>query len=167
MTQTVTWHPAHAPDRLRRAEHEVSRMLKNSRTHLIEWGECDPAGIVYYPRYFEMFDHSTTMLISRASGLNKFQLFKTYDMAGYPMVDTRATFAIPTRFGDEVTIESAFTRVGTSSFDVEHRILKDGKVAVEGFEKRVWIGRDPADPEKIKSKPIPEKLARLFRGEHP
>jgi len=138
-------------------------MLKNSRTHLIEWGECDPAGIVYYPRYFQMFDHSTTMLISRASGLTKYQLFKVYDAAGYPMVDTQAKFSIPTRFGDTVTIESEFTRIGTSSFDVIHRLLKDGKTAVEATEKRVWIGRDPADPDKIKSKPIPDNLAKLFR----
>jgi 4-hydroxybenzoyl-CoA thioesterase len=138
-------------------------MLKNSRTHLIEWGECDPAGIVYYPRYFEMFDHSTTMLISRASGLTKFQLFKTYDAAGYPMIDTQATFSIPTRFGDTIIIESEFTRIGTSSFDVAHRLLKDGKVAVEATEKRVWLGRDPTDPDKIKSKPIPDNLAKLFR----
>ncbi|HWM81700.1 MAG TPA: acyl-CoA thioesterase [Pseudolabrys sp.] len=138
-------------------------MLKNSRTRLIEWGECDPAGIVYYPRYFEMFDHSTTMLISRASGLTKYQLFKAYDMAGYPMVDTQAKFYSPTRFGDDIIIESEFTRVGTSSFDIAHRILKDSKTAVEATEKRVWIGRDPADPDKIKSKPIPDNLAKLFR----
>ena len=40
-----------------------------------------------------------------------------------------------------------------------------GKVTVEGFEKRVWVGRDPNDPSKIKSKPIPDNLAKLFRGE--
>lgn len=140
-------------------------MLKNSRQRMIEWGECDPAGIVYYPRYFEMFDHSTTMLIARASGLTKFQLFKTYDTTGYPMVDTQAKFHFPTRFGDEIVIESEFTRVGTSSFDVAHRLMKDGKTAVECVEKRVWIGRHADDPEKIKSKPIPANLAALFRGE--
>lgn len=140
-------------------------MLKNSRTHLIEWGECDPAGIVFYPRYFQMFDHSTTMLISAASGLTKFKLIETYDFVGYPMVDTRATFSIPTKFGDEIVIESTFSKLGTSSFDVLHRILKDGKLAVEGFETRVWVGRDPDDLTKIKAKPIPDDLMARFRGE--
>jgi 4-hydroxybenzoyl-CoA thioesterase len=140
-------------------------MLKNTRQYLIEWGDCDPAGIVYYPRYFEMFDHSTTMLISKASGVTKYELLKKYDMAGYPMVDTRAKFMIPTRFGDTVTIESAFTKVGNSSFDVHHTISKDGKVCLEGFETRVWVGKDPADPAKIKSQPIPADLSARFRGE--
>jgi 4-hydroxybenzoyl-CoA thioesterase len=140
-------------------------MLKNTRQYLIEWGDCDPAGIVYYPRYFEMFDHSTTLLISKASGVTKYELLKKYDMAGYPMVDTRAKFAIPTRFGDTVTIESTFTKVGNSSFDVHHTISKEGKVCLEGFETRVWVGKDPADPSKIKSQPIPADLAAKFRGE--
>lgn len=139
-------------------------MLKNSRTLIIEWGDCDPAQIVFYPRYFAMFDHSTTMLISAASKVTKYELFKKYDMAGYPMVDTQAKFYIPNRFGDTVTIESEFTKVGTSSFDIAHKIVRDGKVTVECTEKRVWIGRDAADPSKIKSKPIPDDLVALFRG---
>jgi 4-hydroxybenzoyl-CoA thioesterase len=137
-------------------------MHKNSRSFMIEWGDCDPAQIVFYPRYFEMFDHSTTLLISSATGLTKPQLFKTYEMSGYPMVDTQAKFYSPNSFGETVTIESEFTRIGTSSFEIAHKIIKDGKVTVEGFEKRVWIGRDPNDPKKIKSKPIPEKLVALF-----
>ena len=36
-------------------------MASNARTVRIEWGDCDPAGIVFYPRYFAMFDHSTTL----------------------------------------------------------------------------------------------------------
>lgn len=140
-------------------------MLKNSRSFLIEWGDCDPAGIVFYPRYFAMFDHSTTMLISAASGLNKYDLLQKYEAHGYPMVDTRGKFAIPTRFGDKVTIESEFTKVGRSSFDIAHKLIKDGKVCLEGFETRVWVIKDPADPAKIKSAPIPDDLAAKFRGE--
>lgn len=139
-------------------------MLKNSRSFRIEWGDCDPAGIVFYPRYFAMFDHSTTMLISAASGLTKYELLKKYDMAGYPMVDTRARFMVPTRFGDDVTIESAFTKVGKSSFDIHHKLMKDGELALEGFETRVWVGRDSQDPSKIKSKPIPDDLAAKFKS---
>ena len=39
-------------------------MFSNTRHLRIEWGDCDPAGIVFYPRYFAMFDHSTTTLIT-------------------------------------------------------------------------------------------------------
>ena len=38
-------------------------MLTNIRNVRIEWCDCDPAGIIFYPRYFEMFDTSTTCLL--------------------------------------------------------------------------------------------------------
>ena len=38
----------------------------NVTARRIEWGECDPAGIVFYPRFFAMFDNATTLLFSTA-----------------------------------------------------------------------------------------------------
>ena len=72
-------------------------MLTNRRDVRIVWGDCDPAGIVFYPRYFEMFDTSTTALFERALGMTKYQFVKAYESVGYPMVDTRARFLLPTR----------------------------------------------------------------------
>ena len=128
------------------------------RQFSVEWGECDPAGIVFFPRYFAMFDSSTTYLFEKALGMTKFQFLKNYDFVGYPMVDTRAKFYIPGVFGDDVEIQTEVTEVKRSSFSIEHRILKDGLLAVEGWETRVWVGKDPGDPEKIKSKPIPPEV---------
>jgi 4-hydroxybenzoyl-CoA thioesterase len=137
-------------------------MLTNKRDVRIVWGDCDPAGIVYYPRYFEMFDTSTTALFERALGMTKYQFLKAHESLGYPMVDTRARFLLPTRYGDDVVIETTITEIKRSSFAVTHRLMKDAALAVEGFETRVWVGRDPADPDKIKAKALPpEILAKL------
>ncbi len=136
--------------------------LSITRTVQIEWGHCDPAGIVFYPRYFEIFDASTTALFQRALGMTKYQFTKHYGFAGYPMVDTRSRFLIPTRFGDQVEIETSITELKRSSFQILHHLKKDGALCVEGFETRVWVGYDPEDPSKIKSQPIPsEVIARL------
>ena len=45
-------------------------MLTNTRRLAIEWGDCDAAGIVFYPRYFAMFDASTAYLLEKAIGMN-------------------------------------------------------------------------------------------------
>jgi 4-hydroxybenzoyl-CoA thioesterase len=140
-------------------------MLTNRRDVRIVWGDCDPAGIVFYPRYFEMFDTSTTALFERALGMTKYQFVKAYESVGYPMVDTRARFLLPTRYGDDVVIETTITEIRRSSFDIRHRLMKDGELAVEGFETRVWVERDPADPDKIKAKPLPpDMVAKLSAG---
>ncbi len=70
-------------------------MFSNSRMFRIEWQHCDPASIVFYPRYFVMFDSSTTYLFEKALGMTKIKFIKHYDFIGYPMVDTRAKFHIP------------------------------------------------------------------------
>ena len=123
----------------------------------IEWGDCDPAGIVYFPRYFEFFDASTARLFERV-GLPKQTLLKTYDIVGYPVVEVRANFRVPSRFGDDVAIESSICEWGRSSFRVQHRLMKGAMLAVEGFEKRVWVGHHPEDPQGIQSRPIPRDV---------
>lgn len=139
-------------------------MLVNRRTVRIEWGDCDPAGIVWYPRYFGMFDAATAHLFE-AAGWPKPVLQATFDMLGFPMVDTRAKFLVPSRFGDDIVIESRVSAWRRSSFDVEHRVFRESDLAIEAWETRVWVGRHPDDPAAIKSKPIPaEVIERFERG---
>jgi 4-hydroxybenzoyl-CoA thioesterase len=140
-------------------------MLSITRTVRIEWGDCDPAGIVYFPRYFEIFDALTAALIERAMGMTKIQAQNVYDFVGYPMVDVRARFLAPSRYGDDVFIETGVGAVKRSSFEIVHRLHNNGALAVEGTEKRVWVGKDPDNPDKIKSKPIPDEVAVRMRGE--
>lgn len=134
-------------------------MLVNRRTIRIEWGDCDPAGIVFFPRYFAYFD-ACTMSLFEAAGFPKQELFRDYDFAGFPMVDTSARFLIPSRFGDDVVFESCITHWGRSSFKVRHQILRSEGLAVEGHETRVWTGRDPDG--SLKSRQTPDEIVHRF-----
>jgi 4-hydroxybenzoyl-CoA thioesterase len=140
-------------------------MFTSTRKTRVEWGDCDPAGIIFFARYFDMFDVSTTVLIERALGMKKIEYLKAYSFSDHPLVETRARFLLPTRFGDEVAIETAVVGCGRSSFKIEHHLTHDGALAVEGFETRVWVVRDPDDPTRIKSQPIPPPIvARLTQS---
>lgn len=136
-------------------------MLTTRRTVLIEWGDCDPAGIVYFPRYVAWFDNSTHELFRRA-GYEKYEMQRKFGMLGIPIVDVRAKFYIPSRYGEFVDIESTVAEFGRSSFRVVHRMLKGEALAAEGFETRVWVVVDPKDPTKIKGAPIPRELTERF-----
>jgi 4-hydroxybenzoyl-CoA thioesterase len=128
----------------------------------VEWGDCDPAGIVWYPRYFEWFDAATAALFA-AVGVSNSVMHKTWRIVGIPMVDTRARFFLPSKFEDKIAIESTVLEFRRSSFDVRHRMLKNGALAVEGFETRVWTVRDADDPERLRSAPIPAEVIALFK----
>ena len=139
-------------------------MLVNSREVEIEWGDCDAAGIVFYPRYFAMFDASTAYLLEKALGMKKIAWTKHYGIVGIPMVDTGAKFVIPSRYGDVIVIESRAVDIRRSSFDIHHRVLKDGNVAIEAHETRVWTGRDPNDAARIKAVAIPDEVVAALSG---
>jgi 4-hydroxybenzoyl-CoA thioesterase len=133
-------------------------MMVYKRNTRIEWGDCDPAGIVFFPRYFAMFDSCTTALFTQALGMSKYQFTRHYGFAGYPMVDTRARFLKPTKFGDDVEIETQVTEFKRSSFNVQHRLTLGGELCVECLDTRVWVQRAGDDPEKIRSMPIPQEV---------
>jgi 4-hydroxybenzoyl-CoA thioesterase len=137
-------------------------MLTHKKEIQIEWGDCDPFGIVFYPKYFEYFDACTNALFHQALGYPKAEMLKRFSIAGIPMVQTSANFFVPSTFGDIVTVESSVVRWGTSSFSVEHKLFRGETLAVEGFEKRVWTVRPPGEPSKAKSHPIPKEVIEKF-----
>lgn len=138
-------------------------MFVNRRDVQIQWGDCDPANIVYYPRYFAMFDDSTSTLFEVA-GFSKQDLVKKYGLVGIPMVDTRAKFYIPSTYGDWITIETKIESIKRSSFEVKHSVFKGEALAIEGFKTRVLVGRDPVNPDKLKSAPFPAEMVAKFTG---
>ncbi len=136
-------------------------LLANTVTRRIEWGDCDPAGIVFNPRFFAFFDDATTMLIE-AAGWSHARVVADLGALGWPLVATRAEFRAPCATGDRVTITSRFADLRRSSFDVAHRLERDGALCVEGFETRVWTRRDAEG--RLASTPIPEAVRATFRG---
>ncbi|MCB1968822.1 MAG: thioesterase family protein [Geminicoccaceae bacterium] len=133
-------------------------MFVNRREVVIEWGDCDPAGIVFYPRYFAIFNQSTGLMFEAATGMTTFDILRSYGTIGWPMVDTRARFFIPSRYDDRITIETRVVDIRHSSFDIGHKVTKGGHLAIEAMETRVWSGHDPDHPQHIRALPLPQPL---------
>ena len=131
--------------------------LVHRRRLTVEWGHCDPAGIVFNSRFFEYFDWSTALLFQAALGMTKPQMQAAYS-ADMPLVAVRATFLKPAWLGDEVEIASTIDEFRRSSFDVQHRLSNRGELAVEAQETRVWVGHT-----ELKSKPIPAEIVERFK----
>jgi 4-hydroxybenzoyl-CoA thioesterase len=128
----------------------------------IEWGQCDPAGIVFNSRFFEMFDANTWLLFEAALGVKPQDLGGRFGIIGIALVDARANFLKPAKFGDVIEIASRVSEFRRSSFDVEHRISIGGAPAVEGAESRVWAVRNKDDPDKISAAGIPAEVIARF-----
>ena len=127
----------------------------------VEWGDCDPAGIVYFPRYFEYFDACTNALFESA-GLPKPELLRSYGIIGIPLVEAHARYIAPSSFGDTVLVETCITEWKNSSFSVQHKLYRGEILAVEATEVRVWTVRTGNDPKRIVSRPIPREVIERF-----
>jgi 4-hydroxybenzoyl-CoA thioesterase len=134
------------------------------RQFTIEWGHCDPAGIVFNSRFFEFFDWSSWLLFETALGVRPSDLGTTYGILGIPLVDARARFLRPAKFNEMADIASEVSEFRRSSFEVRHVISIGGELAVEGSETRVWAAQDPGDPVKLKALPIPAAVIERFRA---
>jgi 4-hydroxybenzoyl-CoA thioesterase len=73
-------------------------------------------------------------------------------------VEAGAKFMMPCRFDDEVVVESEVSEWGRTSFTVCHRVLKEGRLVVEGFEKRVWAAPHPERAGAIQPQPVPAEI---------
>lgn len=133
----------------------------NRRAVSIEWGYCDPAGLLLSRRYFEMFDRSSWLLFAAALGIKPHELANEYGILGIPLVDVHATFLRPVKFGDEIEITSRVAEFRRSSFAIEHQLALDGRPAAEGVETRVWAKRDEVT-QKIGAIPIPPEVVARF-----
>jgi 4-hydroxybenzoyl-CoA thioesterase len=138
----------------------MSPMFSNTTRIEIQFGDCDPAGIVYYPNYFRFCDNATAALFAAALGQTKRAWLETYGAAGIPMVDTGARFIAPSSFGDSIEIRSEITELGRSSFGVLHALSRGDAALAEVREKRVWVVRDAAGG--IRSAPLPDEVRRAL-----
>jgi 4-hydroxybenzoyl-CoA thioesterase len=135
------------------------------RRFTVEWGHCDPAGIVFNSRFFEFFDWNAWLMFEAALGVRPSELATRFGIAGIPLVEAKARFLKPAKFNDVADIASAISEFGRSSFRVAHQLSIDGELAVEGSETRVWAGPDPSDPARLKGMPIPAAVIGRFRDE--
>ncbi|MBV9086407.1 MAG: acyl-CoA thioesterase [Acidobacteriaceae bacterium] len=138
-------------------------MLTNRREIHIEFGDCDPGGIVYFPRYFEYFDACTNALFDRA-GLPKREMIARYGIAGIPMVECSARFIVPSQYGDTVAVESCVSAWGRSSFSVQHKLFRGDVLAVEGLERRVWVAHATEGESRFRGEAIPQEVKDRFAG---
>ena len=88
-----------------------------TRTVPIRFSHCDPAGIVYFPHYFDMFNGLVEDWYTEQLGVNYANLILG-DQHGFPYVHIETDFKLPSRMGERLDLTLLLTRVGRSSISV-------------------------------------------------
>jgi 4-hydroxybenzoyl-CoA thioesterase len=127
----------------------------------VHWGDCDPAGIIFYPTYFRWMDAATWALWAAVGYPPK--RMKSEHLA-MPLVSADCRFLAPAEHGDRCEVHSRIARFGGRSFVVAHDIVRvDSSELARGSETRVW-GRYADGPgTPLKGETIPDAVKALFQ----
>jgi 4-hydroxybenzoyl-CoA thioesterase len=88
-----------------------------TRTVPIRFSHCDPAGIVYFPHYFDMFNGLIEDWYTEQLGVEYAKLILD-DRHGFPFVHIETDFKIPSRMGEHLDLTLLLERIGRSSLSV-------------------------------------------------
>ena len=129
----------------------------------VEFGDCDPANIVYFATYFRWGDRCTSALF-RAAGVPLHQLASAEGVR-IPLVDVRMRYMQPSSYGDVLLVSSRVVEWRSSSFVVRHRFRRDGLLVAEGWETHVWAGPHPTLPGRMKGIAVPSGVREQLSAE--
>ena len=88
-----------------------------TRTVPIRFSHCDPAGIVYFPHYFDMFNGLIEDWYTEQVGVDYAKLILN-DRHGFPFVHIETDFKLPSRMGENLDLTLLLTKIGYSSLSV-------------------------------------------------
>ena len=87
----------------------------------VRFAHVDAAGIVFYPRYFEMLNGAVEDWFAEGLGVDFAELHLTRGL-GVPTVSLDSRFAVPSRLGDELDITIEVKSVGRCSCAVAYTV---------------------------------------------
>ena len=132
--------------------------MKYNIEKLIRFEHCDPAGIVFYPRYFELINQVVEDWFAEKLLLDFHKLFENRN--GIPMVHSECDFISPSRLGERVMFELEAEKIGTSSCTLT--IVARGKDDIKLQARMVLVFAEISIKGDITCQPFPDNLRILM-----
>ena len=122
-------------------------------TRQVRFQHCDPAGIVFYPRYFEMINATVEDWFAAMD--MPFSAMHGAEHAGVPTVSISAEFPAPSRLGDRLEFTLGIEKLGRASVELLVEARCRGELRLVSRPVLVWI-----DGQAMKARPWPADLRR-------
>jgi 4-hydroxybenzoyl-CoA thioesterase len=136
-----------------------------SKSHIhrvdVQFGHCDPAGIVFYPNFLRWMDESS-LAFFMACGVPPWrELIKTRGIVGTPLLEIQTKFLKAVTYAQTIEVHTSIEKWAAKTFTHRHVIKRDGEVMCEGIEVRAFVRKHPDDPDRIQAIAIPEDIRAL------
>ena len=128
-------------------------------THItVRFGDCDPAGLVYYPVLFHYCHAAMEEFFAARCGVSYARVLAERRL-GFPTVNVRAEFFAPFVYGDEASVEVWASAVGRSSVTFEYRLRRASDQTLCAAATHVQVAMSLDERRAV---PVPEDLRRAF-----
>ena len=133
----------------------------------VHFGDCDPAGIVFFPNFARWMDQAS-LAFFMAAGLPPWrELTASRGIVGTPVLETHTRFLNPATYGETLEVHTSVTAWERKVFRHRHRVMRadpQGPLLLcEGAEVRAFVVRHPDDPSRLKAIPPPEDIVARCR----
>jgi len=143
------------------AENVPSKRAPYHKQIPVRFADCDAAGIVFYPRYLEMFNSLVEDWYREELGFS-FSEIVTKRGWGLPTVHLEVDFLAPSVFGDVLFALLSVTAIGTTSVNLDIRLQGPGGAdRVRGKVVLVLIDR-----QVDRAIPIPDEVRERISSFH-
>lgn len=129
-----------------------------TRKVLIRFRHCDPAGIVFYPRYFEMINDFVEEWFDQGLGFS-FETLHVEHRIGTPLASVQCDFSAPSRWNETLTQTLVVRRIGGASFNADIRFV--GAAGDVRLNARLTIVT--VDLDRMKSTAMPDDLRQRMQ----
>jgi len=127
----------------------------------VMFGDCDPAGIVFFPNFSKWMDASSLNFFRQCGVPPWRELVKTSGIIGTPLLEIHTKFMQPATYGERLQIHTRIVEWRDKVFIHEHRVQRGDDLLCEGRETRAFCIRHPQHPERMKAIAIPEHIKAL------
>ena len=131
----------------------------------VQFGDCDPAGIVFFPNFSRWMDAASLSFFMQCGVPPWRELVKTRGIVGTPLLEINTKFIKAVTYGETITISTWIEEWREKVFVQMHRVTRadDGEETLicEGREVRAFVRRDADDPDRLRAIPVPEDIRLL------
>ncbi len=127
----------------------------------MQFGHCDPAGIVFYPNFQRWMDEAS-LAFFMACGVPPWREYvKTTGIIGTPLLEIHTNFYKAVTYAQTIEVHTSIEEWKAKTFKHRHVIKRGDEVVCEGTEVRTFVRRHPDDADRFQSMPIPEDIRAL------
>jgi 4-hydroxybenzoyl-CoA thioesterase len=127
----------------------------------VQFGDCDPAGIVFFPNFSKWMDASSLHFFMECGVPPWRELLKTRGIVGTPLLEINTKFRQPATYGETLHIHTSVIEWRAKVFIQKHVVMRGDVVLCEGTETRAFVIHPPEAPDRIKAIPVPVDIKAL------